>query len=379
MFNKLKIAFIIIILILITFYFLPFGNLINYFKYNSYSKNNLKINLTIVNSAISKLCADSSNKLILKIDITDSFGNPVSGIPITINLSKNLGYTYPNNIRSDNYGQSIFNYIPPDYNLNDFNNGDIEISIIASILNNTKKSTINIELTSLPLIYIPGYQEGPAVFDTMNDYFTKKGFSGAILNYNSTLGIISGSKTLDEFIILQKKEYLLKGIQVKKFNLLAHSMGGLVARNYTCNNLYYKNDDVKKIIFISVPHHGSVFAPIGANYFNDQGIEDLIPDSNYQTKILTSLHNKGLNNNIETGNILGQYDEVVSPESANLENWNIEVDIFNVGENNFSVDNLLSGSLLEAPNHKIILNNLKVYKKIQEMLVKTLPFPSIVK
>ncbi len=62
--------------------------------------------------------------------------------------------------------------------------------------------------------------------------------------------------------------------------------------------------------------------------------------------------NEGLNSSIQVGNIYSQYDEVVTLESAGLDEWNIKTEIFSVEENKFTMDNLLDGSILEAPNHK---------------------------
>jgi hypothetical protein len=84
-----------------------------------------------------------------------------------------------------------------------------------------------------------------------------------------------------------------------------------------------------------------------------------------------------LSSTIQTGSILGQYDEVVTSESASLDEWNIKTELFNVGENNLTMNKLLNGDLLEASNHKNVLFNKKVFEKIEEMLKKDLSYPSI--
>jgi len=105
--------------------------------------------------------------------------------------------------------------------------------------------------------------------------------------------------------------------------------------------------------------------------------KDLIPYSDLFGKILPGMSNKGLNHTIQVGSILGQFDEVVSPESASLEEWNIKTDIFNVGESNFTVDNLFNGNIMEATNHKNILNNKKVFEKVNAMLTSNLAYPDV--
>jgi hypothetical protein len=87
--------------------------------------------------------------------------------------------------------------------------------------------------------------------------------------------------------------------------------------------------------------------------------------------------NAGLNPSIQTGSILGQYDEVVGVDSASLDDWNIRRELFDIGESNFTVDKLLDGEILQATNHKMILYNKKVYQRVEQMLETDLPYPAV--
>lgn len=151
-----------------------------------------------------------------------------------------------------------------------------------------------------------------------------------------------------------------------------------MARYYSASKNYLKNDDINKIIFLSVPHKGSVLASIGEEYFNDRSIKELVPDNELFVNIFPNTINSGLNSSIQIGNLLSQYDEVVTDESASLDKWGIKTEIFNVGENNFTVNNLLNGNILDAPNHKGILNNNMVFNRIVEMLNTDLPYPAVI-
>ena len=75
------------------------------------------------------------------------------------------------------------------------------------------------------------------------------------------------------------------------------------------------------------------------------------------------------------GNIIGQYDEVVSPESGMLNEWDIDTQIFNLGNSNFSVDNFSDVDISKSAIHRVILNNRKVFEKVVEMLKKNLTYP----
>jgi len=76
-------------------------------------------------------------------------------------------------------------------------------------------------------------------------------------------------------------------------------------------------------------------ASIGEEYFKDKSIKELVPDNELFVSIFPNTINGGLNNSIQTGNLLSQYDEVVTNESAALDKWGIKTEIFNVGENSF--------------------------------------------
>jgi uncharacterized alpha/beta hydrolase family protein len=212
----------------------------------------------------------------------------------------------------------------------------------------------------------------------MKEYFKNKGYEGIILSYNSKDGVVSSSNVLDSYLKKLTSQYLNEGTQIKKFNIVAHSMGGLVARYYTCDKSYIMEDNINKLIFISVPHKGTSIASVGEHYYNDQSIKDLAPGNVFISKTLPSKINKGLNPHIQTGNILGQYDEVVTPDNASLDAWNIKTELFNIGDSNFSFNNLINGNILEAVNHKIILTNKKVFERVYEMISKNISYPALI-
>jgi hypothetical protein len=101
----------------------------------------------------------------------------------------------------------------------------------------------------------------------------------------------------------------------------------------------------------------------------------MIPDGNFLANILSAMFNKGLNSGIQTANIAVEYDEVVDQDSTSLDDWRIKTEVFNVGGNNFSVNNLLNGNLAQATNHKSILSNKKVFERVFEMLSTQLEYP----
>lgn len=377
MFEKVKLVLLIIISTVLLFFTIPFSSIKNYVSYALYAKDNLIINLTNINSQISTISSDSSNKVTLKVQVSDVNGNPVSKAHVTISEENNMGTVYPNDTRTDSFGECLVTYIPPEYTASQIVSGKKAVKLSANIYKTDIKASINLNLCTMPVVFIHGYQENPNVFDNISKYLSSEGYVCSPISYNSNNGVSASTAELAKFLKNKQLEYLARGIQIKRFNLIAHSMGGLVARYYTCSREYISTNNVSKMVFVSVPQNGSHLASIGQSYFNDKGIQDLVVDSHLFKDVFPSLINKGLNHRIQVSNIIDQYDEVVSIEDASLEEWNIKTEIFNIGDNNYSVDNLIKGSVLENQNHVSILNNRKVFERVREMLEGQMVFPAI--
>jgi len=356
-----------------------FANFWNLIKYEFSKKSELSLSLSLVNPGIGILTADPENKLILKAEVRDSSGMPVQYARILLTSDNDFGSLYPEDVRTNTFGEAIVTYSPPEYDSKNFSDGYAEAIIRASIDDTDISEAVKVKITRTPVVMIHGYQSNGDIFENLMGYLNSKGYECIPFNYDSIKGIAHGSGELKDFLQQQKLVYLSKGIQVGRFDLIAHSMGGLVARYYTCSREYIKNHDIKKIIFISVPHKGSPIASLGAEYFEGQGILDLIPDNPLFTHILPSMINKGLNNTIQTGNIIAQYDEVVGITNASLDEWGIKTELFNLGKSNITVDDILNGTLVQAPIHKGILSNKKVFEKILFMLENKLPYPKLIR
>jgi hypothetical protein len=339
-------------------------------------KSALEVTMSPVNPAVRELSADPSNKLVLKAVVRDSKGNAVKDARITTKVPLGLGVLVPMAAKTGSDGSVLLQYSPPFLSGGALSVGNPTVKISAGIAGTDKKSEFSFKLVRIPVIFVHGYKASPEIFSSMKEYLDAKGFVTEGLSYDSDKGVASGAAELSAFIDKTKAEFLDGGIQVGRLDIIAHSMGGLEARYYTCDGSYPSRSDIDKIIFVSVPQAGSPIASLGLQYYNDKGIYDLIPDSPLFTKSFPSLINGGLNASVQVGSILGQYDEVVSPESASLERWGINTEMFDVGDSNFTVDKLLSGQIVEAANHKVVLYNKKVFQRVEEMLGSVLPYPA---
>jgi len=371
-----KITFIMILLIVFVS-IIHFTDIYTFWRHVFYNKDDLNIFIGFVDPQVRFVSSEPSNNVYFKAVVKDNSGNPVPNILIDFTDSSGMGKIMPQSSKTNRMGECIASYIPPYYY--DTANNKTSVDITASIAGTARSDRLQFELVPIPIVFVHGYQETPNVFDNLNEFLTSKGYSCSSINYDSTQGVEAAAKELNVFIQEQKKEYMDRGILVNRFDLITHSMGGLVARYYSGGKDYIKNDDINKIIFLSVPHKGSILASIAEEYFNDKSIKNLMPDDELFTKTFAEMINGGLNRSIQVGNILSQYDEVVTEENASLEEWGIKTEIFSVGENSFTVDNLLSGNILDAPNHKGILNNKRVFERIMEMLNSDLSHPDTLK
>jgi uncharacterized alpha/beta hydrolase family protein len=328
------------------------------------------------NISIKYITADRYNITPLKITVYDKNGSGKSSIPVRVYIKSGFGSIGFSDSVTDSYGQSLVNYVPQDLYQNGIDSNRNSVEIIASVKGTSLSKSMKFNILPLPLVLIHGYQENTDVFKSMEEYLKNAGFLVSSFNYNSKSGVINGSNTLKNHLEEMQIKYSSLGIGVKRFDSISHSMGGLVLRYYTTNSEYLSRGNIRKTVFLSVPNKGSPWASLGANYIDDAGVRDLTPDGALISKTLHSFFNKGLNPNIETYNLLAQYDEVVDTQSASLEEWGIKTALINVGSKSTIIDSFLKGNILDAPNHKNILLNNKVFEEIKTKLNSKLPYPN---
>lgn len=376
--NKFRYISIIALALLFSFIIFPLlhlGALSDYISFALGEKEGMNLSIVAAEPGVNTIAADSENVLLFKVRVTDKSGLKLPGAKFIMSASLNKNAFSPTTGYTDKEGTCQVIYRPSQINPSSYEEGKAKETINVTLAGTNIKSQISFNLIHVPVVLIHGYQANSTLFDSFKEFLEKSGFPVECFDYESESGVANGAKELESFLAGMREKYSKKGIQIKRFDLIGHSMGGLVARYYTCRPDYDINRNVEKLIFISVPQNGSVLASLGLKYYTDKGIRDLVPDSTLFTDILPKMINRGLNNRIQTGSIIGQYDEVVSIESASLEEWGIKTELFNVGENNFTIDKLLSGKITEAANHKSVLYNKKIFNRVREMLDTELPFP----
>lgn len=367
---SLTIAAIVIVIVI-----LYFSGLYEVARYELGDKTSLKVSLHAMAPGITSISAESQNEMGIEALVTDPSGNPVPAAKVILEEKNGIGaFSYLSERTSKN-GALVVIYSPPEQSACLKTKASADITISARLFGTNSEASLTFKLVRVPIVFVHGYKASPTIFDNFNAYMKAAGFMTAGLDYDSGLGVASGAAQLDAFLGKLSIDYARKGILTTRFDIISHSMGGLVSRYYTCSQDYMAKSNVSKIIFLSTPQKGSPFASLGLKYYKDRGIYDLMPDSELYTKTFLSMFNGGLNSTIRTASILGQYDEVVSTDSASLERWGIKTEVFHVGESNFTVDKLLTGKIVEAANHKLVLDNLKVYRRVEELLLSGIPYP----
>ena len=398
-------------------------------------KSLLHIRVSSVNPSVSTLAANTDNGFVIKVQVSDETGAGVAGAGVRLEISRSaadfdnsavdsadLGTFHPNEGITDSSGSFLSVYSPPaavpsasEHTADTSNSKGIStgngtgnrngvgigisngrgtgtgtgtstitdtdtgsgssVTLTAHLTGTEKSSSMKMKLVPVPIVLIHGYQASPTIFSGLSEYLKSEGFTPISFSYQSENGVAAAAADLADFLHQKVTELASENIQVNRFDLISHSMGGLIARYYTCSSDYSLNANIRKLLFISVPHKGSPFASIGLTYYNDSGMQDLVPESELYSTVFPSMINGGLNPSIQTGNLLGRFDEVVGVESAALNEWGIHTELFDVGDSNFTLDKLLSGEILQATNHKMVLYNRKVFQRLRQMLETELQYP----
>ncbi|MBP5427492.1 MAG: alpha/beta hydrolase [Clostridiales bacterium] len=372
MFNKLKPIFVILIATIIVVVTIPFKSVVLQFVSAMLHNRDYILDIGTISPNVKYVTCDPKNKIFLLITVRDFRGNVVPRARVDLNVRDGVGTVSQKHVVTDGNGECIVTYIPPSITDDSvsplFEGQDLDALVCAKLYKGKKEKQLKFGIRRIPIVYVHGYQENKDIFNSMSNYFEEKGYIGEFFSYDSSQKVENNAKDIAKFLEELKMKYLNEGLKVKSFDVVCHSMGGLVVRYYTCSSLYWEANDINKIVFISTPHKGSPVAQIGISLYDDDGVKDLEPEGELIGEKFPSMFNKGLNNKIETLNMLGQYDEVVAFDAASLDEWGIKTELYNVGENNLTINSLLDGSFISAENHKNILSNMKVFKRIEEFL-----------
>ncbi len=122
-------------------------------------------------------------------------------------------------------------------------------------------------------------------------------------------------------LLATKVDELRHQLGVNKVNLVGHSMGGMIARNYV--QLRGGQDKIDKLICLGSPHKGSKLATFSVDPLGKQ----LIPNSSF----LNKLNSAPIPDKVKLTNIYTNKDNMVLPNSNNHLPWGYAIEFDGMG------------------------------------------------
>jgi triacylglycerol esterase/lipase EstA (alpha/beta hydrolase family) len=122
-------------------------------------------------------------------------------------------------------------------------------------------------------------------------------------------------------LLSKKIDELRHRLGVNKVNLVGHSMGGIIARNYVQRR--GGQDKVDRLIFLGTPHQGSKLTPFS---FMPLG-KLLMPGSDF----LNRLNNEPAPTGVRAINIYTRKDNMVLPNTSAQLAWGTQIELDDMG------------------------------------------------
>lgn len=146
------------------------------------------------------------------------------------------------------------------------------------------------------ILFIHGMSGTPKDFEYIIKNINKNKFQSWVYYYPSGLNLNYSVDILNSVMDYIKLEY-----QVKELIIIAHSMGGLLARGFI--NIYDGDIKLSKLITISTPWKGQKLAKNSLKYkkYLPPSFSNMVPDSAYQKRVLNKRFPKDLEHSLLFG------------------------------------------------------------------------------
>ena len=226
---------------------------------------NIKIDLEknpLTENAFKGIVADGTSSLQIEVNIPDGYKGKIK--IKTPKVGSFEGVKIEQDIKPS--GDISFTYLPPQYTSNQTDNKEKFISeeiIITYTLEDgtTKEIKESIQVYKPPVVLVHGFTGDKTTWQELDTYLQARGFDTVREEYyyNDATGqsIPAQAHGLSRHIKDKIAEYHSLNIKINKVDVVAHSMGGLISRYYISklDNLY--QDDIRKLIMVGTPNHGS--------------------------------------------------------------------------------------------------------------------------
>ncbi len=151
-----------------------------------------------------------------------------------------------------------------------------------------------------PVLLIHGYLCNRGLWWWLRRRLRQRGIAAATINLEPPLGGIDGLAEA----LARRIELLLGETAADRVVLVAHSMGGLVARAYLRR---HGSEKVVRLVTLATPHHGTLLARLGPG----RNAREMRPDSPWLRQLAT-----GENFAVPVTSIWSARDELVVPQDS---------------------------------------------------------------
>ena len=152
-----------------------------------------------------------------------------------------------------------------------------------------------------PVVLLPGYWENAGALWWMSRRLLRRGFRPVLVDFPSTFDCIDDNVAF----LRQSIETLLSAMGTERVAIVAHSMGGLVARSLLLSDPEHR---VLTLIALASPFRGTHMAHLGARLLGHKSAVDLCPQSSYAGRFLPSAAAS-----VPIHVIIGEQESIVSP------------------------------------------------------------------
>lgn len=215
---------------------------------------------------IIKICADGSNAT--KIRITN-FNTNIKTSDIKFDIQNQLdNNNWDANAKiysvvvSDNTITATLMH--PDYIPSKVEKFCYEFKIVITCGN--KRIAIPVQVYRAPVLMFHGLWGDRSAFQKMKERLTSDGYCPGELvltadySNKNDVSFAENSNVVPYYLDIMLNICRLKGYSAGKVDVIGHSMGGLLIRNYLQSETYPGRDDIHEITTINTPHSGSQFA-----------------------------------------------------------------------------------------------------------------------
>jgi pimeloyl-ACP methyl ester carboxylesterase len=152
-----------------------------------------------------------------------------------------------------------------------------------------------------PVVLLPGYWENGGALWWMSQRLQRRGFRPHLLDFPSTFSCIDDNVTY----LRTQIDALLESTGAERVAIVAHSMGGLIARSLLLTDSEHR---VLTLVALASPFRGTHMARFGALLLRHKSAIDLCPQSPYAGRFLPSAAAS-----VPIRVIIGEQETIVSP------------------------------------------------------------------